>query len=132
MRGSARAARQRGLDGAVDVLGRGELVVEARIARDHEVVVALDERSRGRRARPRDHQREPAALGELLDDGDGQDRHAEREPDEVDGQVALPLLGCSLRCWIQNLRHREFESENVRNTLIEYMTTSLRRRRRRV
>ena len=31
---------------------------------------------------------------------------------------------CSLRFWIQKRVIPRFESENVRNTLIEYMTTS--------
>ena len=50
---------------------------------------------------------------------------AEEQPDEVHGQVARPLLGCSARCWIQKRTIPNSESENVRNTLIEYMTTSL-------
>ena len=69
-------------------------------------------------------EREPAALEELLDDGDDEDEQAEQRRDDVGGQVARPgrivLRGAAPRTRVIAM----FESENVTNTLIEYMTTS--------
>ena len=108
----------------VERLGQrvGELDVEAPDRVDDVAVVALD-REAERDEEAGDDEREPAALGELLEARDDEDRHAQRQADEVDRQVPVPV-GVLLAVLDPERLMPRLESENVRNTLIEYMTTS--------
>src|SRR5437868_14644367 len=74
---------------SLDLFGRRQILVELPESPDDEVVVTLDEEAEPEDAAG-DEQRDPASLGELLDHGDRQDRHAERETGEVHRKVAIP------------------------------------------
>ena len=99
------------------------VLIEVRQLELHAAVVAANHEAEGdHRAGAR--QGEPAALAELLDHRDDQDRRAEQEADAEQQQLAVPVLrlaAASARCdrSIPNI-----DSEKVRNTLMLYMTTS--------
>ena len=86
--------------------------------------MALDHEAEEREPE-RDHDRDPGAFGELLEDRDDEDQDAEDRGEQRGSETLRPhsrmrASGAS----IQNRTIPTFESENVRNTLIAYMTTS--------
>ena len=70
-------------------LGPGQVAVELLDGADHEAVVPLDQEADDGERRG-DQQREPPALGELLEDGDGEDGDAEDGGRDVRGEVLGP------------------------------------------
>ena len=103
--------------------GSGSSTSSRRMARDDAVVVALDRRSRARTRSPvtTSVSQPPTANFSTLVTMRIVTHSA--RPTRWTGRC-WNQSACSLRCWIQKRAIPRFESENVRNTLIEYMTTS--------
>src|ERR1039457_106744 len=89
----------------------------------HALVVPPDEKADEDR-RARHERRHPSALRELLVKSDTEDREAHHEAGAVDRELTLPA-GLLVPVHDPVARHAELVSENVRKTLIEYMTTSI-------
>ena len=111
---------------AVALAGRRQLakrLVQPADLGDHRVVVVA--RPQAQAHQHAGHaQRAPAADVELFVDRDAENRHAHHGAEQEQRQPPPPQ-GCSCRNCHQWRNMPIIDSENVRNTLIEYMITSV-------